>query len=165
MKNRKRTLTVLTALLFLSLLFVSCKNDGGNDDVNIDHPLIGAANESGSSSGKAAVKIPKTRDIEMDAGSSTRSLLDIEEVIMMNGSDLKHIYNQFLNKQPGFQGTVTLKFSIAPGGEIISISVVSSTTGYNEFDTEIKLAVSHWKFPKVKTGLATVTAPFTFTIE
>jgi TonB family protein len=75
---------------------------------------------------------------------------------------LRHIYNKFLKKKPGFQGKVTLKFTIAPGGEIISISIASSTTGYGEFDGEIKGAVSRWKFSKVKSGNTTVTIPFTF---
>ena len=61
-----------------------------------------------------------------------------------------------------FQGKVTLKFTIAPGGEVISISIASSTTGYGEFDGEIKNAVSRWKFSKVKSGNTTVTIPFTF---
>jgi TonB family protein len=55
-----------------------------------------------------------------------------------------------------------LKFTIAPGGEIISISTVSSTTGFSEFDTEVKNAVSRWTFSKVKSGNTTVTIPFTF---
>jgi TonB family protein len=55
-----------------------------------------------------------------------------------------------------------LKFTIAPSGEIISISIASSTTGYSEFDREIKNAVSRWTFNKVRSGNTTVTVPFTF---
>ena len=72
-------------------------------------------------------------------------------------------YNKYLKKMPGFQGKVTLKFTIAPGGEIISIALASSTTGYSEFDNEIKNTVGRWKFSKVKSGNTTVTIPFTFT--
>ena len=42
------------------------------------------------------------------------------------------------------------------------ISIASSTTGYGEFDGEVKNAVSRWKFSKVKSGNTTVTIPFTF---
>ena len=59
-------------------------------------------------------------------------------------------------------GKVTLKFTTAPGGEVVSIAVVSSTTGYAEFDSEIKGAVGRWTFSKVKSGNTTVTIPFTF---
>ena len=51
---------------------------------------------------------------------------------------------------------------IAPDGEIVSISVASSTTGFSEFDCEIKDAVNRWKFGKVRSGNTTVTIPFTF---
>ena len=76
---------------------------------------------------------------------------------------LRHVYNVHLKKKPGFQGKVTLRFTIAPGGEIISIAVVGSTTGFNDFDNEIKKTVKRWTFSKVKSGNTTVTIPFTFT--
>ena len=79
------------------------------------------------------------------------------KVVRQRTPGLRHIYNKFLKKKPGFQGKVTLKFTIAPGGEIISISIASSTTGYGEFDGEVKNAVSRWKFSKVKSGNTTVT--------
>ncbi|MDR0517231.1 MAG: hypothetical protein LBH25_09340 [Fibromonadaceae bacterium] len=31
-------------------------------------------------------------------------------------------------------GKVTIKFTIAPGGDIVSINIVSSTTGDSKFD-------------------------------
>ncbi len=85
------------------------------------------------------------------------------KVVRQRTPGLRHIYNKFLKKKPGFQGKVTLKFTIAPGGEVISISIVSSTTGYGEFDAQVKSAVSRWTFSKVKSGNTTVTIPFTFT--
>ena len=102
------------------------------------------------------------RDIDMGAGGGSRSAADIMKVVRQRTPGLRHIYNKCLKKKPGFQGKVTLRFTIAPGGEIISISTVSSTTGYSEFDNEIKNAVSRWTFSKVKSGNTTVTIPFTF---
>ena len=98
----------------------------------------------------------------MGAGGGSRSAADIMKVVRQRTPGLRHIYNKCLKKKPGFQGKVTLRFTIAPGGEIISISNVSSTTGYAEFDNEIKNAVSRWTFSKVKSGNTTVTIPFTF---
>lgn len=121
-----------------------CGNDGGI-----------ATKEKGS------VKTPSERDIDMGAGGS-RSAADIMKVVRQLTPGLRHIYNKFLKKKPGFQGKVTLEFTIAPGGEIISTSIASSTTGYGEFDDKIKNAVSRWKFSKVKSGNTTVTIPFTF---
>ena len=90
------------------------------------------------------------------------------KVVRQRMPGLRHIYNKFLKLQPHFQGVVSLRFTIAPGGEIISISIASSTTGYGEFDNEIKTAVSRWNFGKFKcddgniANETTVTVPFTF---
>ena len=100
--------------------------------------------------------------------SCSRSASDIMEVVRQRMPGLRHIYNKFLKQQPHFQGVVSLRFTIAPGGEIISISIASSTTGYGEFDNEIKTAVSRWNFGKFKcddgnvANETTVTIPFTF---
>ena len=84
------------------------------------------------------------------------------KVVRQRTPGLRHIYNKYLKKQPGFAGKVTLRFTIAPGGDIISISIASSTTGYGEFDNAVKNTVKRWTFSKVKSGNTTVTIPFTF---
>ena len=108
------------------------------------------------------LKEPSENEIVMGSGAGQRSATDIMKVVRQRTPGLRHVYNKYLKKKPGFQGKVTLKFTIAPGGEVISIAVVSSTTGYSEFDGEIKSAISRWKFSKVKSGNTTVTLPFTF---
>ena len=110
---------------------------------------------------KGSIQTPSMRDIDIVPGSP-RSAADIMKVVRQSTPGLRHIYNKMLKKKPGFQGKVTLKFTIAPDGEIISISTVSSTTGFCEFDKEIKNAVSRWTFSKVESGNSTVTIPFTF---
>ena len=124
--------------------------------------LFGGGGGGIATKAKGNIKTPSARDIDMGAGGGSRSAADIMKVVRQRTPGLRHIYNKFLKKKPGFQGKVTLKFTIAPGGEIISISIASSTTGYGEFDGEIKTAVSRWKFSKVKSGNTTVTIPFTF---
>ena len=124
--------------------------------------LFGGGGGGISTKAKGNIKTPSARDIDMGAGGGSRSAADIMKVVRQRTPGLRHIYNKFLKKKPGFQGKVTLKFTIAPGGEVISISIASSTTGYGEFDGEIKGAVSRWKFSKVKSGNTTVTIPFTF---
>ena len=125
--------------------------------------LLGGGGGGIATKAKGSIRTPSERDIDMGAGGGSRSAADIMKVVRQRTPGLRHIYNKFLKKKPGFQGKVTLKFTIAPGGEIISISIASSTTGYGEFDGEVKTAVSRWKFSKVKSGNTTVTIPFTFT--
>ena len=110
---------------------------------------------------KGNIKMPSARDIDMGSGGS-RSAADIMKVVRQRTPGLRHIYNKYLKKQPGFSGKVTLRFTIDPGGDIISISVASSSTGFAEFDKAVKNTVKHWPFSKVKSGNTTVTIPFTF---
>ena len=124
--------------------------------------LLGGGGGGIATKAKGSIKTPSMRDIDMGAGGGSRSAADIMKVVRQRTPGLRHIYNKFLKKKPGFQGKVTLKFTIAPGGEVISISIASSTTGYGEFDAQIKGAVSNWTFSKVKSGNTTVTIPFTF---
>ena len=121
--------------------------------------LLGGGGGGIATKAKGSMKTPSERDIEV---SGSRSAADIMKTARQRTPGLRHIYNKSLKEKPGFQGKVTLRFTIAPGGEVISISIASSTTGYSEFDGEIKNAVSHWKFGKVKSGNTTVTIPFTF---
>ena len=124
--------------------------------------LFGGGGGGISTKAKGNIKTPSARDIDMGAGGGSRSAADIMKVVRQRTPGLRHIYNKFLKKKPGFQGKVTLEFTIAPGGEVISISIASSTTGYGEFDAQVKSAVSRWTFSKVKSGNTTVTIPFTF---
>ena len=124
--------------------------------------LLGGGGGGVSTKAKGSIKTPSERDIDMGAGGGIRSKSEIQKVVQQRTPGLRHTYNRFLKKKPGFSGKVTLKFTIAPGGEITSISIASSTTGFSEFDNEIKSAVSRWKFGTVKSGNTTVSIPFTF---
>lgn len=123
--------------------------------------LLGGGGGGIATKAKGSIRTPSEHDIEIGAGSS-RYAADIMKVVRQRMPGLRHVYNKFLKKKPGFQGKVALKFTIDPSGVIISISIAASTTGYSEFDNEIKSAVSRWKFSKVNAGNTTVTIPFTF---
>lgn len=124
--------------------------------------LIGGAAGALSTKARGPMKIPSPTDIDWGSGNSTRSASDVMKVVRNRTPGLRHIYNKYLKKNPGFQGKVTLQFTIAPGGEIVHIVIASSTTGYQEFDNEVKNAVGRWTFSKIKSGNTTVTIPFTF---
>ena len=145
----KKTLLFLAFLFAIFILSCDSRNGESEDTITPQSTVLGS------------VKTPSMRDIEMDAGGGSRSAADIMKVVRQKTPSLRHIYNKSLKKKE-FEGKVTLRFTIAPGGQIISISTVSSNTGFSEFDSEIKNAVSRWTFNKVKSGNTTVTIPFTF---
>ena len=138
--------------------------EGGSGGIGglFDDMFGGAADKISTKALKGRFKEPSPTDIDFPSGSSSRSASEILKVVRTRTPGLRHIYNKFLKKNPGFQGKVTLKFTIAPGGEVISIAIASSTTGYADFDNEVKNAVSRWTFKKIKSGNTTVTIPFTF---
>jgi len=124
--------------------------------------LMGGGGGAISTKAKGSIKTPSERDIDMGAGGGSRSAAEIMAVVRSRTPGLRHIYNKHLKLRPGFSGKVTLKFTIAPGGDVISIGIQSSSTGYGEFDEEVKDAVSRWRWKAIKSGNVTVSIPFTF---
>lgn len=97
-----------------------------------------------------------------------KSSLDKESVFKVLVSftpGLRHIYSiKYLMKNPDkhFEGEIVFKLIIVADGTVKDIQIVSSTTGYKEFDADIQKAVNRWRFPKVKSGETVVTFPITF---
>lgn len=134
--------------------------EGGSGDIGDGYAGLLGGGGGIATKAKGSIKTPSERDIKIIKGD--RSAADIAKTIRQRTPGLRHIYNKCLKKKPGFYGDVTLKLSVAPSGEVTSISVVSSTTGFSEFDGEIKSAVGRWKFSKDYGKSTTVTIPFTF---
>jgi len=122
--------------------------------------LVGSGDSSGTKS-KGGIKAPSAKDIDVASGSS-RSRAEIMAVTNQRVNGLKSIYYRYLENKSGFAGKVTLKFTIAPSGDITSINITSSTTSYPDFDNAIKDQVSHWKWKTINNGNTTVTVPFEF---
>ena len=126
--------------------------------------LLGGGGGSISTRAKGKIKAPSSKDIDWGDGGGSRSKAEVMRVVNARTPGLRYIYNKYLKTNPGFNGKVTLRFTIAPGGQIIQISIVSSTTGVSGFDKEIMQKVkSSFVFEKIKSGNTTVTIPFTFT--
>jgi len=104
-----------------------------------------------------------TGKVLKNVAANVRSKAEIMQVISARTPSLRNIYNKYLELKPDFSGKVILKFTIAPSGKIVSISIVSSTTGYAEFDNAIKDMVATWKWKVIKSGNTTAVAPFNFT--
>ena len=113
---------------------------------------------------RGTVNYPSVSDIDLkNEKNVSRSASDVLKFFRQRTPGLRHVYRKHLKKMPGFQGQITLKFTIISCGEISDISIVSSTTQNREFDTEIQRYVSRWMFHKIKSGKTTVIIPLTFT--
>jgi TonB family protein len=101
-------------------------------------------------------------DIDID-GDASRYKAEIMQVTNARMPGLRSMYNKYLKLKPGFSGKVTIKFTIVPDGDIVNIFIVSSTTGYSEFDDAVKNMVATWKWKAIKSGNTTSTILFDFT--
>lgn len=127
---------------------------------NLAGTLYGSGAEFIPTKANGSVKILDLSDLEIASGSSLEgnSLL---LVIKQRTPGLRHLYNKFLKKKLGFEGTIVMTLSIVPDGSVSKVSVKSSTTEFKEFDAEIKTAVCRWIFEK-SDGITSVTIPFEF---
>jgi TonB family protein len=135
--------------------------EGGSG--GIGDMMGGSTGGIGGTKAKGSLKAPSARDIDMGSGDGARSKAEVIAVVNARMPGLRNIYNKYLKLKSGFSGKVTLKFTIAPGGDIISIAIVSSTTDYPEFDNAVKNMVGTWKWKAIKSGNTTPTIPFNFT--
>ena len=97
------------------------------------------------------------------------------KVICQRTPGLRHIYNKHLRKNrakaclknsqdnfnPDFNGTIVFQLNIDADGSVQKAEIQSSNTGNKDFDDEVKRALSHWKFPKLKSSVV-ATFPITF---
>ena len=134
---------------------------GGLDDVLAS--ITQGGNTGGISTRSYVSKmLPKSNEISLGQGSVSRSLNEVLQVVRSRTPGLRHIYNKYLKLKAGFNGKVTLLFTILPGGDIAECRIVSSTTGYDDFDVEISDAVQKWKFKIIPSGNTSITIPFQF---
>ncbi len=121
----------------------------------------GCDNANKVKTAKERFKLPSEDDIDVQ-GALDKA--DVFKVIRQHCRLIPY-YRRALRQKPGFQGTIVLKLIIDTEGTIAGSSIVSSTTGYDEFDEEIKNDVSSLIFPKSKSGNTTVVIPLKFSIE
>jgi TonB family protein len=144
---RKITTTITAALAAIAL--AGCENEEKN---KAEVPELDM---------EEATVPQETQTSTVEGGS--RSKAEILAIVNAGMPNLTNIYKKHLNLKPGFSGKVTIQFTVDPNGDIINIAIVSSTTGYPEFDNAIKDAVATWKWKPIKKGgNTTPTIPFNF---
>ena len=124
--------------------------------------LLGGGGGSISTEAKGRIKAPSAKEIDMGDGDGSRSKESIMRVVRSKQGGLRFAYNKYLKTTPGMAGVVTVKFTITPQGDVVSATVVKSTTGNSEFDSDILDKVKTWKWEVIKGGNTPVTIPLTF---
>jgi TonB family protein len=117
--------------------------------------------ESGTGTAmRARVAPPKPTDVELGGEAGSRSPESILRVIRTNVGGFQYSYQKHLRDNPNLGGKISLRFTIAPSGDIVQISLVDSNTGDATLDDEIKDKARRMKFDAIEKGNVTVTYAF-----
>lgn len=134
---------------------------GGGGGIGIELP--GFTDKRIEREVRAPKGIAKSIEIDKFENSTTRSTASILAVIRSHSPGLRHVYNSFLKLRPGLAGKLTLRFAIAPSGQVVDVGLAGSTTSAPEFDAQVIHSVMAWRFEPVKAvGNDLVTVPFNF---
>lgn len=131
-----------------------------NNDIDRILGEVTGLSKADSDTPSGEVFIPWRADDIKVRGS--RSAKDVLEIMDRRKPGLRHVYNKFLKKKPGFEGRVVLRLEIASSGEVLRTAVAYSSTGYEEFDNAVSDYVGGIPFGEVESGSAKVTIPLTF---
>jgi periplasmic protein TonB len=85
-----------------------------------------------------------------DAGSISRSRTDdeIQRVFDKNKIALYEIYQRALRDNPGLQGKIVLKITIAPSGQVLASTVESSNLGDRALERKVAARIKLFDFGK-----------------
>lgn len=96
------------------------------------------------------------------ANDDNRSGEAIAAVVARHTPELSAVYDIYLDAGLSFEGTVTVRFTIAPSGVVTASEVVESTTGCKLFDDAIAVKLLDWDFGGNAAKPVTVRYPFSF---
>jgi len=91
-----------------------------------------------------------------------RSAAAVAEVIGRHTDEITAVYNTYLNAGLPVEGTVKVRFTIAPTGVVTASEVASSTTGVKLFDEAVAATVATWDFGPAAGDAVSIIYPFTF---
>lgn len=94
--------------------------------------------------------------------SGRRGVDEIERVFQKNIGGIFNIYNRALRKNPSLEGKVVVELTIAPGGEVIRVNILSSELGDAVLERKLVLKIKRFKFSKANVAEITVTYPIDF---
>lgn len=132
--------------------------------VDIARESVGRAIASRISSGGSVNITSAPPEITGEAASlASRTMASVQQVSDPESKRLKHVYENWLKRDPSLHGLLKIKFTILPSGEVVNVSIVSSTMNNSEFDDNIVRYIKRWTFPPVEGGgPIEVVFPFNF---
>ncbi len=108
-------------------------------------------------------KLAKASTSKSQQGTSAkRSADEIERVFQQNKGGIFNIYNRALRKNPSLAGQVVVELTIAPGGQVTAVKILSSELGDEALERKLMLKIKKFKFSNSSVAEITVTYPIDF---
>jgi len=95
-------------------------------------------------------------------GGGKRSSDEIERVFQKNKGSIFNLYNRALRKNPSLAGQVVVELTIAPGGQVIAVKLLSSELGDETLERKLMLRIKKFKFTNSNVAEITITYPIDF---
>ncbi|HEV7574582.1 MAG TPA: AgmX/PglI C-terminal domain-containing protein [Caldimonas sp.] len=96
------------------------------------------------------------------SGKASRAIEDVRLVFERNKGSIYAIYNRALRDEPGLQGKVVLKLTIAPSGGITDLRIVSSELKMPEIEAKLLARIKTFDFGAKDVNEMVVNYPLDF---
>ncbi|MEZ4385392.1 MAG: VIT domain-containing protein [Nannocystaceae bacterium] len=114
----------------------------------------------GADFGGRGARVPRVRQAKaLVSGSLDRDI--IRRIIRAHINEVRHCYNQGLQRDPKLAGRLAIKFKILGTGAVAKEVEIETSIGDEKVDQCVSKALRRWKFPKPEGGgEVVVTYPF-----
>ncbi len=120
---------------------------------------LGQGFGKGAGTGRANVSVPEG-DPVVSGGLTTQ---EVQAVIRANLNQIRHCYEQLLQRAPNANGKIKVNFTIGADGRVTASSINSDTIGDAVMAGCVTGKVQRWKFPNPRGGQSVnVNYPFVF---
>ncbi|HEX4234189.1 MAG TPA: AgmX/PglI C-terminal domain-containing protein [Caldimonas sp.] len=97
-----------------------------------------------------------------DGGKASRAIEDVRLVFERNKGSIYAIYNRALREEPGLQGKVVLKLTIAPSGQVTALTIVSSELKMPDVEDKLLARIRTFDFGAKDVNVMVVNYPLDF---
>lgn len=131
----------------------------------------GAGRAGGRSVGGVKAAAPKSAPVPSPRVAAGQTVVlgsldkaTISQVIKRHQTEARYCYQQALLRKPTLAGKITVKFTIAANGSVMTAAVTESTMADAQVESCVVSRVKRWRFPAPKGGgIVVVNYPFLFT--
>jgi TonB family protein len=113
----------------------------------------------GGGQGRAEVVVPPGDPVI----SGGLTMQEVHAVIRANLNQIRHCYNQLLQRSPNSSGKIKVNFKVNASGRVAGVSIMQSSINDSIMKSCVTGKIRRWKFPKPRGGQSvTVNYPFVF---